>query len=126
MMDNEDAIRNENAMRFARAATAAVRNLRLVVVEAMQNSDTFAVNDAGLLQNPQRALVALDAARTLIQKGMGEISMVRWPKSPAEQDEEKRDQALAVADCVLGLLNARPATPTRDEIADVIMRRPPG
>jgi hypothetical protein len=120
MMDNEDAIRNENAMRFARAATAAVRNLRLVVVEAMQNSDTFAVNDAGLLQNPQRALVALDAARTLIQKGMGEINTVRWPKSPAEEEALNRDKVLAVADRVLALMNARATTPTREEIAVVL------
>ena len=125
--DDEDAaIRNENALRLARVATANVRNLRLVVVETMQNSDTFAVNDAGLLENPKRAVVALDTARLLLQKGMGDISMISWPKTPAEKEEHIRHHALVVADRLLGLLNARPATPTRDEIADVLTIRVPG
>jgi hypothetical protein len=51
---------------------------------------------------------------------MGEISMVRWPKTPAEEEELKRAQMLAVADRVLGFLNARSVTPTREEIAAVI------
>jgi hypothetical protein len=125
--DDEDAtIRNESALRFARAATANVRSLRLVVVETMQNSDTFAVNDAGLLENPKRAVVALETARILIQKGMGDISMIKWPKTPAEKEEHIRDHALVVADRLLKLLNVRPATPTRDEIADVLTIRVPG
>jgi hypothetical protein len=122
--DDDDAvIRNENALRLARAATANVRHLRLVVVETMQSSDTFAVNDAGLLENPKRAVVALDTARLLLQKGMGDISMVKWPQTPAEKQERIRDQALAVADRLLGLLNSRPATPTRNEIADMLTMR---